>query len=87
MVQSNLTNRESIMKHRFPIGTQYKPQGKHAKVTTVIDQLTTTNAMGVVVSLRYVTQHEFLGQKVTNVDVVDTTIARGLLPEYQHLLK
>lgn len=75
------------MIHRFPIGTQYKPAGKYAKVTTVVDQLTLTNSKGEILRVSYLTQHEFLGQTITNHDVCDTTIARGLLPEYQHLLK
>ena len=75
------------MIHRFPIGTQYRPAGKHAKVTTVTDQLTLTNSKGEILRVSYLTKHEFLGQMITNHDVCDTTIARGLLPEYQHLLK
>ena len=75
------------MIHRFPIGTQYKPVGKHTKVTTVIDQLTLTDSKGEILRVSYLTQHEFLGQTITNHDVCDTTIARGLLPEYQYLLK
>ena len=73
--------------HRFPIGTQYKPAGKYAKMTIVIDHLTLTNSKGEILRVSYLTQHEFLGQTITNHDVCDTTIARGLLPEYQHLLK
>lgn len=75
------------MKHRFPIGTQYRPAGKHAQITTVVDQLTTTNSKGEILRTSYITEHTFLGQSVKNYDVVDTTIARGLLPEFQHLLK
>lgn len=74
-------------KHRFPIGTQYLPRRKHAQVCTVIDQLTTTNSAGEIVATRYVTSHQFCGQTVTDCDVVDPTIAMGLLPAYQHLLK
>lgn len=74
------------MKHRFPIGTQYWSRGKHPRLCTVVALLTTKDEDGRVVSIRYTTQHEFLGQKVDNHDVVDPTIAMGLLPEYQHLL-
>jgi len=74
------------MKHRFLIGTQYWSRGKHPRLCTVVAQLTTKDEDGRVVSIRYTTQHEFLGQKVDNHDVVDPTIAMGLLPEYQHLL-
>lgn len=73
--------------HRFPIGTKYATREKVSRVCTVTDQLTTTNAAGEVVRRTYVSAHEFCGQSVVNHDVVDTTIARGLLPEFQHLLK
>ena len=72
--------------HRFPIGTKYRTGGKHPITCTVIDHLTTTNSKGELVAARYVTAHEFCGQTVTETDVVDTTIARGLLPEFAHLL-
>lgn len=73
--------------HRFPIGTQYvRKHGPRRDVCTVIDHLTTTNSKGEVVSVRYVTAFAFLGQQVTDSEVVDTAIARNLLPEFQHLL-
>ena len=73
--------------HRFPIGTQYTPRGlRHPRVCTVVDQLTTTNSAGQVVARTYVTTHVFCGQVVTERGVVDTTIARGLLPAFAHLL-
>lgn len=75
------------MAHRFPIGTKYQPVGKHAKLCTVTDQLTTTNSKGEIVSERYISTHEFCGATVTNHDVVDTTIARGLTLGYLHLLE
>ncbi len=71
--------------HRFPIGTQYVPT-RHKYLCTVVDHLTTTNSKGEIVALRYVTTHEFCGQTLTERDVVDTTIARGLTPEFTHLL-
>lgn len=73
--------------HRFPIGTQYATRGKHPQVCTVVDHLTTTNSAGEVVARRYVTTHQFCGQTVRDSDAVDTTIARGLTPEFSHLLK
>lgn len=72
--------------HRFPIGTQYFAMNKRRDLCTVVDQLTTTNSKGEVVALRYITSHIFCGQAVVDIDVVDTTIARGLLPAFQHLL-
>lgn len=72
--------------HRFPIGTQYMSRGKNPRVCTVVDQLTTTNSRGEAVAVRYITSHEFCGQAVTQTDVVDATIALGLLPEFTQLL-
>lgn len=69
----------SAAHHRFPIGTQYMTRGKHPVLCTVVDQLTTTNSRGEVVRATYVTSHQFCGQTVTETDVVDTTIARGLV--------
>lgn len=64
--------------HRFPIGTRYLSSGKFPRDCIVIDQLTTTNAAGDVVARSYVTQHQFLGAPVTEHNVCDTTIARGV---------
>lgn len=63
---------------KYPIGTKFKTRGKHPKECVVVDYLTTTNLAGDVVKQRYVTQHSFLGQIVTDYDVVETTISRGL---------
>lgn len=66
---------------RFPVGTQFTTRGKHVRLCTVIDVWTTTNLAGEVVSVRYVATHEFCGQIVTDNDVCETTIARGLIPQ------
>jgi hypothetical protein len=63
---------------RFPIGTQFKPRGKDY-VCTVTDYWVTRNLAGEVVQSRYVATHEFCGQTVTNCDIVDPTIARGII--------
>lgn len=73
--------------HRFPIGTRYTTRhgtGRKAfsREHTIVDQLTTLNAAGDVVDLRYVCAHEFCGQTVTESDVCDTTIARALFAEH-----
>lgn len=73
-------------RHRFPIGTQYQSRSGAKCVCTVVDHLTTTNSKGEIVKLGYVTSHQFCGQTVEERDVVDTTIARGLLPQFVHLL-
>ena len=62
---------------RFPIGTKYFTRGKHPRLCTVTDYHVTRNMRGEVVRARYVSEHDFLGQAVTNNDVCDTTVARG----------
>lgn len=63
----------------FKIGTVYKSRGKVIREHTVTDILRTYNNAGEQVNLRYVATHEFCGQKMTDYDVVEATIARGLL--------
>ncbi len=63
----------------YPIGTQYKTRGKHPRLCTVIDILKTYNYSGDLVSIRYVSTHDLLGQSVLDRDVVATTIAMGLV--------
>ena len=67
------------MTPRFKPGTTFMTRGKHPRTCTVTDVLTTYNLAGAVVKLRYVAVHDFCGQPVIDVDVVDTTIARGLI--------
>lgn len=74
------------MAHRFPIGTKFTTRGKAPREAVVIDQLTTTNSKGEVVRESYITEHKFLGRRIAERDVCDTTIARGLSKEYLHLL-
>lgn len=64
---------------KFPVGTKFSPTGKDY-VCTVTDFLVTRNLAGEVVRTRYVATHEFCGQLLTNNDIGETTIARGLLP-------
>lgn len=65
---------------RFAPGTQYTPRGqKHPQIHTVTDVFTTRNLAGHLVSIRYVSEHIFCGQRVMSYDVIDTTIARGLV--------
>ena len=68
---------------RFAIGQQFKRPGKHAKVETVIDILRTYNFAGELVRIRYVAQHDFMGQMITDYDVVDATIARNAIRDEQ----
>jgi hypothetical protein len=77
------------LKARFPIGTKYiqRYRGGHTKECTVVDILRTYNSACELVKIRYVSTHPFMGQLVYDYDVVDTTIARNLTPEFQHLIK
>ena len=68
------------MKPRFKIGQKFIPRGKDV-IHTIIDIHTTRNTKDEVVKLRYVTEHEFCGQKVRNFDTVDATIARAVNAE------
>jgi hypothetical protein len=59
------------------IGVKYKTRGKHPRLCTVVDKLETYNSKGELVKTRYVSEHTFLGQTVTDRDVLDITILRG----------
>jgi len=63
----------------YAIGTQFKTRGKSPKLCTVVDVLKTYNAAGALVQTRYVAEHQFMGQTVTDRDVCDTTIAMGYI--------
>jgi len=64
---------------RFQIGQQFKTRGKHPRLCTIIDVLKTYNSKGKMVRLRYVAAHEFMGQIITDSDVVETTVAMGAI--------
>ena len=64
------------------IGTKFiKQRGKvkNDRIETVTDILKTYNSAGELVKTRYVAEHDFLGQKVTDRDVLGVTIQRGLI--------
>ena len=63
----------------YAIGTKFMTGGKAPKQCVVTDIYTTTNVAGEVVKVRYVATHSFLGQVVSDCDVCDVTIARGLI--------
>ncbi len=63
------------------IGVVYKTRCKIPKICTVVDRLDTYNSKGELVKTRYVSEHEFLGQKVTDNDVARSTILMGKLEE------
>ena len=63
---------------RFAIGQRFKTRGKAPRECIVVDILRTYNTAGELVRLRYLTQHEFLGQTITAEDA-ETTIAMGAI--------
>jgi hypothetical protein len=63
---------------KYPIGTQYLPMRKHAKVCTITECFKTYDSKGNLVKTSYQSTHDFLGQAVRNNDVCETTIARGI---------
>lgn len=71
--------RPSDRVQRFPVGTRFRTSGRYPRECVVIDYLVTRNLAGAIVATRYVATHEFAGQTVTDSDVIETTIARGLL--------
>ena len=62
----------------YSIGTQYMPMRKNTYVCTITDIHKTYNNNGDLVKTSYVATHEFCGQTITESDVVETTIARGI---------
>lgn len=63
---------------KFEIGTVFKTRGKCPKLCKVVDIYKTFNSSGELVRLEYKTEHEFMGQKISDY-VPETTIAMGLL--------
>mgnify|MGYP003659939297 CR=1 FL=1 len=63
---------------KYPIGTKYLTRGKHPRLCTVTDIWKTYDFRGDLVHKRYVATHEFLGQTVTEVDLPEATVARGV---------
>jgi hypothetical protein len=67
------------MATEYPIGTRFMSGGKHARECVVVDILKTYNSKNELVKTRYMATHKFLGQTVTDHDVCNVTIARGLI--------
>jgi len=63
----------------YKIGTTFVRKGARKVLETVVDILTTTNSSGEVVKIRYVADHEYMGQIVRDSDVLQTTISMGQL--------
>ena len=67
---------------RFKIGTTYRPVGqKNDTVHTVVDVWVTRDSKGEIVQIRYVSEHTFCGPILKTYDVLETTIARGLISQ------
>ena len=64
----------------YPVGTKFmRTYGKVKRECVVTDYHVTRNLAGEIVRERYVATHEFLGQQIEESDIVETTIARGLI--------
>jgi hypothetical protein len=60
------------------IGTQFKTRGRHPRLCTVTDVLSTFNSKGELVKVLFVAEHVGpFGQKVVERDVCRTTILMG----------
>lgn len=66
---------------RFAIGQRFHTRGKAPQLCTIVDILSTYNSANELVRIRYVATHEFLGQTVYDYDVVDATVAMGIVTE------
>lgn len=65
---------------KYPVGTRFiTNRGEKRTEHTVTDFHVTRNLAGEIVRMRYVATHTFCGQTVTDADVVETTISRGLI--------
>lgn len=76
---NNKSNRSEKVP-RFEVGTRHWKSPSYKVECVVVDILTTLNMAGDVVSIRYVSEHLLMGQTVRNSDVLETTIARNLIP-------
>jgi len=63
---------------KFPIGTKYMTRGKVKRECTVVDIHSTFNVSGEMVKFRYVSTHIFAGQLITDYDVPQASISRGI---------
>lgn len=59
------------------IGDMFIQKSKHRKdICEVIDKLTTTNSNGEIVNVRWLCQHDFMGQKIKHEEC-DSTVRRN----------
>ena len=64
---------------RFAIGQKFVARGKNASQCEVVDIFKTFNSSGQLVRVEYVAAHDFMGQKIVDYSVCETTIARGAI--------
>ena len=76
---STKTEAFGVSQPRFAIGQKYRSSSKRETICTVTDVHKTYNSAGDLVKIRYVSTHEFCGQTVQDLDVCETTIARGAI--------
>jgi hypothetical protein len=76
--QKGKTSMKTFCIGKYPIGTQYMPMRKNTYVCTITDIHKTYNNNGDLVKTTYLATHEFCGQTITESDVNETTIARGI---------
>jgi len=71
----------TIPKPKHPNGTKFTKRGKAnvGRVYTVVDCQVTFNQSGAVVQQRYIATTNYLGQKLTDSDVLQTTIDMGVI--------
>jgi hypothetical protein len=70
----NTSNASSLQTPENLIGVQYMTRGKSPRLCTVVDKHTTYAMDGSIFRERYVSTYDFIGQLMTNYDVVRTTI-------------
>ena len=75
-----------MKKARFKIGQEFLLPQKHRREAVISDILTTTNASGVVVDVRYLytPQSSLMGQTVCG-HTNETTVAKGIVDKFGKL--
>ena len=64
---------------QFAIGQQFMTRCREPHLCTIIDVHKTYNAAGELVKYRYVATHEFMGQTLTDCEVPEAMVARGII--------
>lgn len=64
----------------FPIGTVFiAGRGQRKSRCTIVERYSKYNSAGVLISVTYDASHVFLGQVVTDRDIIHTTIKMGFI--------